>query len=158
MEACLPKFKVNAVVDTSAKPEEGAVWFFYPLARSKFITEHPELYEGQSGFVVPLFEEECQGRWILADSCAHNLQQGKPPPSTYLADLLRVHQAGFLREYVWWFLGRTKMRTSSQKLQWSTYHTSRANFRSQLTSLRPFTWAQPVIPGFMSCRRACSGV
>jgi hypothetical protein len=104
MKTSAPKFKVNAVIDSSTKPEEGAVWFFYPLARSTFVTKHPELYERQSGFVVPLFEEEFQGRWILADSCAQHLQEGKAPPSTYLADLLRVHQAGFLSEYVWWFL------------------------------------------------------
>jgi len=104
MDAPVAKFKVNVMVHPSPTPEEGAAWFFYPLARSKFIDEHPELYEGQSGTVVPLFEEEYQGRWILADSCAHNLQQSQRPPSTYLADLLRVHQAGFLREYVWLFL------------------------------------------------------
>jgi hypothetical protein len=114
METSLSKFKVNAVIDSSTKPEEGAVWFFYPLSRSTFVTQHPELYEGQSGFVVPLFEEEYQARWLLADSCAQHLQQGKAPPSTYLADLLRVHQAGFLHEYVWWFLCQPSWPTEQQ--------------------------------------------
>src|SRR5947207_1603311 len=39
--------------------------------------------------------------------------------------------------------------------RWSTYHTSNANFSSHVTALRPFTCAQPVIPGRTSWRRAC---
>ncbi len=47
---------------------------------------------------------------------------------------------------------------SSHNDWWSTYHTSSRNFSSQLMALRPLTWAQPVIPGRTSWRRACSGV
>ncbi len=45
---------------------------------------------------------------------------------------------------------------SSPRVQLSTYHASRANFSSQEMAFRPFTWAQPVIPGSTSWRRACS--
>src|ERR1041384_3427363 len=114
METSAEKFKLNVMFSAAVKPEEGAIWFFYPTARAKFIREHPELYEGKSGAVVPLFEEEFQGRWIMADSCAHNLQQGKSPPSAYLVDLLRVHRAGFLREYVWWYLGQPSWPAQQQ--------------------------------------------
>src|SRR5216683_607285 len=48
--------------------------------------------------------------------------------------------------------------TSRLRLQWSTYHVSRANFSSQRIAFRPFTCAHPVMPGFTSCRLACSGV
>ena len=51
-----------------------------------------------------------------------------------------------------------KICRSSQKLRLSTYHTSSANFSSQLIAFRPLTCAQPVIPGRTSCRRPCSGV
>ena len=43
---------------------------------------------------------------------------------------------------------------SNQKVRWSTYQTSRANFSSQEMALRPLTCAQPVTPGFTSMRRA----
>src|SRR5690625_1552785 len=46
---------------------------------------------------------------------------------------------------------------SSQNDRLSTYQTSRRNFSSQEMALRPFTCAQPVIPGRTSWRRACSG-
>src|SRR5690606_19272141 len=47
---------------------------------------------------------------------------------------------------------------SSQKDQLSTYQTSYSNFSSQESAFRPFTCAQPVMPGRTLCRRACSGV
>ena len=52
---------------------------------------------------------------------------------------------------------RKSILTSSKTETWSTYQTSSSNFLSQEIALRPFTWAQPVIPGRTSCRRACSG-
>src|ERR1051326_1886096 len=53
---------------------------------------------------------------------------------------------------------RARIFASSHRLQWSTYHVSRLNFSSQVIAFRPFTCAQPVIPGFTRCRRACSAV
>src|ERR1039458_4709295 len=100
------KFKVEVLIVGGVKPEEGVIWMFYPMGRSMFITKHPELYENQSGIVVPTFEEEVLGRFMLADGVENVLKQGKPAPSTYLADVLRTHQAGYLREYVWWYLGQ----------------------------------------------------
>src|SRR5690606_9449104 len=41
----------------------------------------------------------------------------------------------------------SKIRMSSHKERLSTYHTSSANFSGQLSALRPFTCAQPVMPG-----------
>src|ERR1700722_19443320 len=100
----LPKFKVDIIIDATQKPEEAAIWLFYPMARSMYITEHPELYDGQSGMIIPTFEEEVKGRFMLADGSDNKLKHGQPIPSQYLTELLRVHQAGFLREYVWWYL------------------------------------------------------
>jgi len=42
-------------------------------------------------------------------------------------------------------------------VQWSTYQTFNLNFSVQLMVLRPWHWAQPLMPGRTSCRRACSG-
>lgn len=86
--------------------EEGVIWMFYPMGRATFIDKHPELYEGQSGIVVPAFEEEVMGRFMLADGSENNVKHGKPVPSPYLADVLKIHKAGYLAEYVWWFLNR----------------------------------------------------
>jgi len=96
-----PKFKVSVIIQATPVPEAGGVWAFYPMARSMFVTQHPELYTDQSGTVIPTFEEEVYGRFTLADGTDNLVKQGKPAPSKYLADILRIHQAGFLREYVW---------------------------------------------------------
>ncbi len=42
---------------------------------------------------------------------------------------------------------RTRMARSMRRSWWSTYSTSRANFCSQVSALRPLTWARPVMPG-----------
>ena len=53
---------------------------------------------------------------------------------------------------------RARMRASSRRLQWSTYHTSRESFSSQEMAFRPLTWAHPVIPGeHVVLSRICSG-
>jgi hypothetical protein len=79
-----------------------------------FITKHPELYQGQSGFVVPTFEEELTGRFMLADGTENCVKHGKPAPSQYLADVLRIHQAGFLKEYVWSYFNLPSWADSQQ--------------------------------------------
>ena len=50
---------------------------------------------------------------------------------------------------------RARMRASRASDAWSTYQTSRASRSSHAVVLRPFTWAQPVMPGRTSSRRAC---
>jgi tetratricopeptide (TPR) repeat protein len=108
------KFKVNIVMSGGVKPEETAAWFFYLGRRSMFITQHPEAYVGQSGNVVPTFEEELQGRLMLVESCEQNLKNSKAPTSPYLMDLLRIHKAGYLREHVWWHLGQPTWGANQQ--------------------------------------------
>ena len=50
-----------------------------------------------------------------------------------------------------------RISASSQRLRWSTYHTSSMRRWSHGRALRPFTCAHPVIPGRTSWRRNCSG-
>jgi hypothetical protein len=50
----------------------------------------------------------------------------------------------------------SRILRSSTSDQLSTYQTSSARRRSQLTALRPCTAAQPVMPGRTSWRRACA--
>ena len=57
-----------------------------------------------------------------------------------------------------WVTVRARMRTSSPRLQWSTYQTSCSKRSSKLADCRPCTTAQPVMPGRISWRRASSGV
>lgn len=114
MSAALTNFKTEIIITPTQNQRDAAIWFFYIGARAKFIHEHPQLYQGQSGLVVPTFDEEMAGRWMLVHSCENELQQGKAVPSAYLADLLRVHQAGYLSEYVWWFLNQPSWRGDQQ--------------------------------------------
>ena len=53
---------------------------------------------------------------------------------------------------------RAMMRRSSRTLRWSTYQTSSSIRSGQEIDVRPFTWAQPVIPGLTSSRRRWWGV
>ncbi len=108
------KIKLNAALWISPERDDLGLWMFYSMARIKFISENPGLYEWQPGLVVSTFEEEFQGRWMLVHSFEHNLRQGKPNASPYCADLLRIHQAGFLREYVWWYLGQPSWPSHQQ--------------------------------------------
>ena len=100
------KFVTKIIMTRTPTEKDGAQWFFYLGARSQYIDQHPEEYEGKLGRVIPTFEEELAGRTILAEGCAHSQNQGKEPPSLYLSELLRVHQAGYLREYTWWLCNR----------------------------------------------------
>ncbi len=106
MDKPTARFKTESLFTLGGPPEADFVWSFYSMGRQNFIAQHPELYEGQSGLVVPTFEEELAGRFMLVDGTAGCVNQGKQPPSPYLADLLRVHQAGFLKEYVWSYCNR----------------------------------------------------
>jgi hypothetical protein len=100
MERTAP-FKTEAFIAFAETPEADVVWFHYPIARAVFIGKHPELYQNQSGVVRSTFGEELRGRMLLVDGTLSCLSQGKPAPSQYLADLVRVHHAGFLKQYVW---------------------------------------------------------
>ena len=51
---------------------------------------------------------------------------------------------------------RARIRTSSPRLQWSTYQASSCRRSSNREACRPFTAAQPVIPGRISWRRPSS--
>ena len=44
METSAEKFKLNVILSAAVEPEEGAIWFFYPTARAKFIREHVLLF------------------------------------------------------------------------------------------------------------------
>src|SRR5262245_17318095 len=108
------KFKVTVMMTVTPTVGEGAIWMFYSMGRATFIQKHPELYEGLSGVVAPKFEEEVLGRFMLVDGAQNNVKHGKPVPSRYLADVLKVHQAGYLSEYVWWFLNHPSWPTAQR--------------------------------------------
>ena len=108
------RFNSTIVVSASVSPEEAGIWSLYPMARMEFIARHQDLYEGQIGLVVPTFGEEYQGRYILVNSCEDLRKRDQPVPSTYLKDLLKVHNAGYLKEYVWLFLARPAWKPEEQ--------------------------------------------
>ena len=107
-------FKVTVIFCRGETFEETANGLACLTARSKYITEHPDLYRDQTGMVVPTFEEELQARLLLAQSCAEKARRGEPPSSPYLSDLLRVYEAGFIAEYVWLFLAQPTWPAEAQ--------------------------------------------
>ena len=57
-----------------------------------------------------------------------------------------------------WPRSWSRCEGQKRKERFWTYQMSSENFSYHVTALRPFTCAQPVIPGMTSCRRNCSGV
>lgn len=108
------RFKVKIVMGMPPDPAAGAIWMFYGLGRANYISRHPDLYEGQPAQFVPRFEEECVGRFMLADGAANSVKRGEPVPPGYLCDALKIHEAGYLSEYVWLFLNRPSWPLDSQ--------------------------------------------
>jgi len=100
------EFEIGVIISTPPEKEATAPWLFYAMARANFVMDHKHLYGAQTGEVVPTFEEEIAARWMLGHSVAAKAKQGEPPPSAYLRDLVQACQAGYLKEYVWWFLNR----------------------------------------------------
>lgn len=93
---------------------EGMHWLCYAGIRYKYIQEHLQLYEGQSGMLIPSFEEEVMARTYVAQSCAQQLQLGQRLTSAYFSDLLKVYQKGFVPEYVWHFLAQPIWREEAR--------------------------------------------
>lgn len=94
--------KLAIIFGPGAGGKEAIHWISYGAARAKYVSEHFELYQGQSGLVVPTFAEEVEARTAMA-----GLEKSQPQASSpYFSDLLKVCQANYMEEYVWLFLSR----------------------------------------------------
>ncbi len=79
---------------------EGVVWLAYGVALANWASSSGELERAPLGPYVPSFEGEVAARTMLI-KIWHELLEKNPKPFAYMDALVRVEQAGFLREYVW---------------------------------------------------------
>ena len=85
-------------------PEKLVVpWLGYLLARQAYILKNEDQYHLLPGVIVPSFEEELEGRMALARIWK---EMDNKLEDKYLNELELVHNAGFMREYVWISLKR----------------------------------------------------
>ena len=80
------------------------VWLGYVLGRAAYIDEHPELYRGQKGSLIPRYDEEVEARAGATEIYLELKEKDKTIVSRYFDELAKIKAAGFMREYVWLFL------------------------------------------------------
>jgi hypothetical protein len=105
-------------------------WLSYGVARMTFL--HERRVPMRIGQLDPGFDEEVLGRRVMA-SVWSAYRKGPRPAlrDAYLDDLVRVAEAGYLREYVWTFLHRPSWGASPNDLDlagfgaWSEAHLAR---------------------------------
>ncbi|MHC4118411.1 MAG: hypothetical protein ACYSWO_12995 [Planctomycetota bacterium] len=89
--------------DGSLPEKRFAFWLGYLVARQAYILKNEDQYDMLFGVIVPGFEEELEARSSLAQIWKEIGDKGE---DKYLSDLELVHDAGFMREYVWTYLKR----------------------------------------------------
>jgi hypothetical protein len=100
------------VPDLSLSDYVGAAWLGYLLQRQIYIREHTDQYKLTPGVVISTFDEEVEGRKSLAQIWKELKEADHTRTNKYLDELIPVHEADFMREYVWTYL---KQPSWSQK-------------------------------------------
>lgn len=118
------------------KPEKESVWLGYLMARADYISEHSDAYPQQVGPVIQSFKEEVEARTTVA-KIYHQLQTAdKDVNLPYFNDLLRVEQAGFMREYVWHYLHQQAWKQIPASIRMEEFKSWQ---RSSLAGHKPMT-------------------
>jgi hypothetical protein len=74
------------------------------MERQVYIREHTDQYKLIPGIVIPTFDEEVEGRKTMAQIWKELKEKDQSRTDKYLDELLPVHEADFMREYVWTYL------------------------------------------------------
>lgn len=99
-------------------PTLGATWLLYALAKWKWASEHLPPGSGRfNGSTEASFEEEAFARGALADGWKMVKEKHPDAVDRYLDDLLNVHEASFVREYVWKHLRRREWEPEPEGLR-----------------------------------------
>ena len=81
-----------------------AAWLGYLMQRQIYIRELADQYRFAPGVVMPQFDEEVEGRKTMAQIWKELKQADRSRSNKYLNELVPVHEADFMREYVWTYL------------------------------------------------------
>ena len=91
-------------LDSSLPDYVAAAWLGYLMERQVYIREHTDQYKLIPGIVIPTFDEEVEGRKTMAQIWKELKEKDQSRTDKYLDELLPVHEADFMREYVWTYL------------------------------------------------------
>lgn len=89
---------VNSTTDVAA----AAAWLAYAVELSRFAREHPEIQPPCGGYLVPGFAAELAARQAALRE--YRVRDASVRTSSYFNQLEHVDAAGFLDEYVWYYL------------------------------------------------------
>jgi len=126
-----------AIEWSPTEPEkERALWLAYLMSRAKYILKHIDAYPQQVGPVIPSFEEEIEARTTVAKIYQGLRAKDEELDLPYFNDLVRVAQAGFMREYVWHYLRQPAWEQMPANIRMEKFETWR---RSNLAEHKPIT-------------------
>jgi hypothetical protein len=100
-------YKVNIWLDPSffsGEPSVAAAWLGYASARTEWIQTNVLAEEMAQNGYHRAFEEEVAARSSLAKIWKELKSSKGGAKDTHLDDLLKVYEAGYIREYTWTFL------------------------------------------------------
>ena len=83
-----------------------AVWLAYIVTRQQYIKENPKKYLEVPGIIPAQFAEELDARTGMVTVWKDIRGNKNTSKNKYFDDLLKVKDAGFMKEYVWTFLKR----------------------------------------------------
>jgi hypothetical protein len=81
-----------------------AAWLGYLMERQVYIRDHLDQYELTPGIIIPTFDEEVEGRKTMTQIWKELKEKDQTRTDKYLDELIPVHEADFMREYVWTYL------------------------------------------------------
>jgi hypothetical protein len=105
-----------------------AAWLGYLMERQIYIREHSDQYKLAPGIVIPTFDEEVDARRTLAQIWKELKEKDQGRKDKYLDELVPVHKADFMREYVWTYLrqqswsGQPKDLRLNEFSRWQQLH------------------------------------
>ena len=91
-------------LDFSLPDYVNAAWLGYLMQRQIYINDHIDKYKFAPGIIIPAFDEEVEGRKSLAQIWKELKEADRSRSNKYLDELIPVHEADFMREYVWTYL------------------------------------------------------
>ncbi len=115
-------------LDPTLPDDVNAAWLGYLMERQIYIREHSHQYKPTPGIVIPTFDEEVEGRKTMAQIWKELKEKDQGRKDKYLDAMVAVHEANFMREYVWTYLrqeswsGQPKGLRLEQFSQWQQLH------------------------------------
>jgi hypothetical protein len=116
------------VIDPALPDCAGAAWLGYLMERQVYIRDHADQYKLTPGIVIPTFDEEVEARKTMAQIWKELKEKDQGCKDRYLDELLPVHEADFMREYIWIYLrqqswsGQPKDLRLKEFSQWQQLH------------------------------------